>query len=465
MATISTTSVYTSQINEFYPTAGQNNTTQGLRDNFKNIKNALYYADADITNLKLNSVNIAQLGNATNNFNYNTIQNAILKGVADRGVDNSTGNAYNGDIQVDFTQGAYQKYNLAGGIHTISVINWPTTTETNGAFRASVVLYFTANSLDTTYVSFPSSYTNIGPGSLPYQIGPAIDNSGPWLFEVTYDGSFTAVRQLTEYSATTATNTSTTVINIGKNFYTTGSNAETVVTFNNQYGSVALLPTVITSNVMQVITPSNQVTLDSVTNIAVGATIFSPNSTAVFTVQSVNTATKTIVTNESIGSGIVPATTLEIVNPKFTNQPTVLQLSTTLPTNGTISSVNELKGTLYTDGTVVYVAYQDYAYNITNKILISGDQTPNPRALGNASTATTQFHADQSNLVATTQFVYDVVFDSTTTVNSSTYSLQASTSTNAEVVTGLTSNGYGTRTVSYGGPTGGSDGDIWYQII
>ena len=45
MASISTTSVYTSQINETYPTAGQNNTSQGLRDNFKNIKNALLYAD------------------------------------------------------------------------------------------------------------------------------------------------------------------------------------------------------------------------------------------------------------------------------------------------------------------------------------------------------------------------------------------------------------------------------------
>jgi hypothetical protein len=37
------------------------------------------------------------------------------------------------------------------------------------------------------------------------------------------------------------------------------------------------------------------------------------------------------------------------------------------------------------------------------------------------------------------------------------------TASNATAVTGSTSNGFGTRTVSTGDPTGGSDGDIWYK--
>jgi hypothetical protein len=67
--------------------------------------------------------------------------------------------------------------------------------------------------------------------------------------------------------------------------------------------------------------------------------------------------------------------------------------------------------------------------------------------------------------VATTEYVNNVVYNSTLTVNSSTYSLLATSSTYAQSVSGVNSNGYGNRTVSYGGPTGGNDGDVWYQII
>lgn len=463
MASISTTSVYTSQINETYPTAGQNNTSQGLRDNFKNIKNALLYADADISNLKLNSIN---LNNATNNFNYNVIESAVLQSVVNRGVDNSTGTPYDGDITVDFSQGSYQKFNLNGGIHTITVSNWPTTTDTSGGFRASVILYFSTESLNDTFVSFPSNYINLGPGILPKQIGPSIDNGGPWLFEASYDGSFYSVKQITEYSASTATSTSTSVINIGKNVYTTGTNAETIVAFNNQFGSLALLPTTISDSVLAYSsTPSAlSFTITNVTNISIGATFFL-NSGTQFSVTSVNSTTNSVITVPEASQYCSLGFHVTFVNPTFTAQPTVLQLSNIAPANGTTSAVNELKGTVYTDGSSVWLTYADYVVNANNKVLISGDTTGNPRSLGNASTATTQYHTDNSNLVATTEFVNNVVFNSTTTVNSSTYSLIASTSTNAEVVTGLTSNGYGTRTVGYGGPSGGADGDIWFQII
>jgi hypothetical protein len=462
VATISTTSVYTSQINETYPVAGQNNTTQGLRDNFKNIKNALISADSDISSLKLNSIN---LNNATNNFNYNVIQSAVLESVVDHGVDN-TGTPYDGDISVDFTQGSYQKFNLNGGIHTVTVNNWPTTSETNGLFKASVTLYFSAASLNDTYISFPSNYTNIGPSSIPYQVGPAIDNGGPWLFEVTYDGEFTTVRQVTEYAVITATNTTTHVISIGYNLYTTGTHAETIVAFNNQFGSIALLPTVITATVVQLTLPSDSIVLDSVTNISIGATIFSPASTATFTVKTVSTSSSTVVTNETlVGGEITIPSILTFVNPTFTQQPTVMQLDFATPSNGVISGINEIPGNVYTDGTGLYITYANYISGVQNKMLISADSTPNPKALGDGSTATTQSYSDSSNLVATTEYVNNVVYNSTLTVNSSTYSLLATSSTYAQSVSGVNSNGYGNRTVSYGGPTGGNDGDVWYQII
>jgi hypothetical protein len=64
-----------------------------------------------------------------------------------------------------------------------------------------------------------------------------------------------------------------------------------------------------------------------------------------------------------------------------------------------------------------------------------------------------------------------------TALNLSTYALAATTvtgtggltgggdlSTNRTISIASTSNGYGTRTVSTGSPTGGSDGDIWYKV-
>ena len=45
----STVSNYINKIDQAYPIAGQDNDSQGFRDNFKNIYQALYYTDQDIT--------------------------------------------------------------------------------------------------------------------------------------------------------------------------------------------------------------------------------------------------------------------------------------------------------------------------------------------------------------------------------------------------------------------------------
>jgi hypothetical protein len=62
-------------INSNYPVAGQDNDSQGFRDNFSRIKVALTTASSEITNLQLYSAKL----NDTNNFDGNTIQNAILQ--------------------------------------------------------------------------------------------------------------------------------------------------------------------------------------------------------------------------------------------------------------------------------------------------------------------------------------------------------------------------------------------------
>lgn len=70
----STITDYSSLIDVDYPKAGQNNDTQGFRDNFSNIKNALNVADDEITSLQVNLVSLS----SSNDFGGNEIKKATL---------------------------------------------------------------------------------------------------------------------------------------------------------------------------------------------------------------------------------------------------------------------------------------------------------------------------------------------------------------------------------------------------
>ena len=58
-----------------YPKAGQDNSSQGLRDNFSSTKNNFTEAKTEIEDLQTNKANL----NSANNFSGNTIQNAVFK--------------------------------------------------------------------------------------------------------------------------------------------------------------------------------------------------------------------------------------------------------------------------------------------------------------------------------------------------------------------------------------------------
>jgi hypothetical protein len=53
VSTTSTASNFISKINQNFPVGGRDNNTQGFRDNFKNITQALNYVDEDIEFLKI----------------------------------------------------------------------------------------------------------------------------------------------------------------------------------------------------------------------------------------------------------------------------------------------------------------------------------------------------------------------------------------------------------------------------
>lgn len=72
MATINTSSIYIEQIGISYPVAGTDNSSQGFRDNFRNIKLALSSIQQDASDLKGGIFNTEQITIGTNTYSTGT---------------------------------------------------------------------------------------------------------------------------------------------------------------------------------------------------------------------------------------------------------------------------------------------------------------------------------------------------------------------------------------------------------
>jgi hypothetical protein len=120
----------TSQINPNnidgnYPIAGVSNNTQGMRDNFTNIKQNFQYAETEIDDLQSKVVLKAALTGTTldNNLGNNLVYNALVKGISGTVV--AIANT-SGTITIDCSAGPYQSINMAGNIALSFTSNtWP----------------------------------------------------------------------------------------------------------------------------------------------------------------------------------------------------------------------------------------------------------------------------------------------------------------------------------------------------
>lgn len=108
-----------STINENFPTAGQDNDSQGFRDNFARIKTALSTAQTEITYLNSNAVDKT----TNNDMGNNTLSNLILKnyGVRSSADLNSAGTTN----VITFGEFQYKKYSINNTTNTFQVDNWP----------------------------------------------------------------------------------------------------------------------------------------------------------------------------------------------------------------------------------------------------------------------------------------------------------------------------------------------------
>lgn len=114
-----TSSINPDQINEAFPVAGQDNPSQGFRDNFSATKNNLSTAKSEITDLQSNTAKL----NANNNFQNNELSGALF--IANK-VKVFDGGTVASSQDINLSNGHYQKFICSAPI-TLTFNEWSNT--------------------------------------------------------------------------------------------------------------------------------------------------------------------------------------------------------------------------------------------------------------------------------------------------------------------------------------------------
>jgi hypothetical protein len=181
-----TSAINPNNIDGQYPVAGQDNNSQGFRDNFTNTKTNFQFAADEITELQNKALFKTALTGDTlnNNMGNSIISNAQLIGASTNVV--TLGNVTNSTANVVFGSGSYQVATTQGNT-SLAFSGWPA-----AGLYGTVRLQLTTTLANAT-ITVPSSIsTNTNPSytSLQYIIGRAatsnvitISNTGTYVFE------------------------------------------------------------------------------------------------------------------------------------------------------------------------------------------------------------------------------------------------------------------------------------------
>ena len=144
-------------INGNYPIAGQDNDSQGFRDNFTNIKNNFIFIKQEVEDLQSKAILKTALSGTSldNNFLGSQVRNIQIKNISETVYDwGEVGAATATEIQLDFALGNIHKLNATGAIKINSVIkNWP------AALQFSRMLFYIYIDAVTSTLELPSTLT------------------------------------------------------------------------------------------------------------------------------------------------------------------------------------------------------------------------------------------------------------------------------------------------------------------
>ena len=205
-----------------YPIAGQDNNSQGFRDNFTNTVNNFTFAAAELTDLQQNALLKAPLGSVgqtsvSNDMNYALLTHAQIKGSVETSALNLTVDGSN-NFTVNWESGHFQSVTITAN-STFSFGTWPTAN------------YFTKLRLQVTVsggtytLTFPSG-VNLNISNIQgYTTGTTVSlAAGVYVFEfstVNFGANVAIQDVLRNYNVETGGTTGTfstvnaTVLNVG----------------------------------------------------------------------------------------------------------------------------------------------------------------------------------------------------------------------------------------------------------
>jgi hypothetical protein len=118
-----TSNINPNNIDGTYPVAGQDNNSQGFRDNFTNTKTNFQYASDEITNLQNNAILKSALTGTT--LDNDMLGSLVYNGaVADFGLPRTAIGTVSGSQTINYALGHYQTLTTAGNV-SLSFTNWP----------------------------------------------------------------------------------------------------------------------------------------------------------------------------------------------------------------------------------------------------------------------------------------------------------------------------------------------------
>ena len=173
-----TSAINPNDIDGAYPVAGQDNDSQGFRDNFTNTKTNFEYAADEITDLQTNAVLKAALTGTTldNDMNGSLLYNFTAKQVS--GTVNAIGTT-SGVVTLNYENGSYQTLTTSGSV-TLGFTNFPA-----AGVSATIVLRITVANVAHT-LTLPAA-VSIGTDNLQGYASNVItfSTTGTYIFEFT----------------------------------------------------------------------------------------------------------------------------------------------------------------------------------------------------------------------------------------------------------------------------------------
>ena len=154
-----------------YPKAGQDNSSQGMRDNFSSIKTNFTEAKTEIEDLQSNKASL----NAANDFSGNTITDAELKDNSETVYPHGT---TSGAVALNHENGHYQTLTTSGAI-TLSFTNMPANNKL-GRIILDINVVSTAHTMTIPSAVLVSGNVSGGDGSSNTITVPT---SGRYLYE------------------------------------------------------------------------------------------------------------------------------------------------------------------------------------------------------------------------------------------------------------------------------------------